>query len=141
MKRLGFVLMAAALLLAGCSNSLTDSFTFLEPKEKPIKRDLFPADFKQQFLHVVPSIVAEQRGIRDAYYSDPVLDPSANTYASCVRFNPRDGAGQYLGNKEYVVYYYNGVINQVVPGSSEQCRAASYKPFPELEKLCAGPKC
>jgi hypothetical protein len=139
MMRTGFALLCAALALAGCG-SMTDSFTFLERPEKPVRRDLFPKDFKTEILRTVPSVVADQRGIRDAYYSDPALDPSANTYASCVRFNARDAGGQYVGVKDYVAYYYDGELNQFV-AAGDQCKAASYKPFPELERLCPGGKC
>lgn len=141
MMRSALALGLAALVLAGCSDTMWDSFTFLESREKPVRRDQFPATFKQDILRVVPSLVAVQSGIRDAYYSDPVLDPTANTFASCVRFNPRDGSGQYVGNKEYAIYYYNGEINQVIAAADGQCRAASYKPFPELQQLCPGGKC
>ena len=141
MMRPALALSIAALLLAGCSDTMLDSFTFMQGREKPIRRDQFPATFKQDILRIVPSLVAVQSGIRDAYYSDPVLDPAANTFASCVRFNPRDGAGQYLGNKEYAIYYYNGEINQVLAATGDQCRAASYKPFPELQQLCPTGKC
>jgi hypothetical protein len=127
------------LTLAGCG-SFTESFTFLQTNEKPIPRDIRPANFKQEIMSTVPSVVPDQKGIRDAYYSDPVLDPTVNTYASCVRFNARDSAGNYSGVKEYAVYYYGGHLNQFV-AAGDQCKAASYKPFPELEKLCPGGKC
>jgi hypothetical protein len=61
--------------------------------------------------------------------------------ASCVRFNARDASGQYLGAKEYVAYYYDGNLNQFVAATGDQCKTASYKPFPELERLCTGSKC
>jgi hypothetical protein len=137
--RIGFALLCVALTLAGCG-SLADSFSFMERKEKPIRRDLFPASFKTQILRTVPSVVADRAGIRDAYYSEPAMDPGADTYASCVRFNARDGGGQYVGVKDYIAYYYNGALNQFV-AAEDRCKAASYKPFPELENLCPGGKC
>jgi hypothetical protein len=140
MMRAVLALLITASMLAGCG-SMMDSFTFLERKEKPIRRDVFPADFKGQILRTVPSVVADQRGIRDAFYSDPAMDPSVNTMASCVRFNARDASGQYAGPKDYAAYYYNGNLNQFVAATGDQCRAASYKPFPELERLCSSGKC
>lgn len=139
MMRCGLVLFLAV-SLAGCSDTMSNSFTFMQGKEKPIKRDVFPTGFKQQILRVVPSIVADQAGIRDAYYSEPVMDPNVNTFASCLRFNARDGAGQYVG-KEYAVYYYDGAINQVIAAAEGQCSKAAYQPFPELERLCPNGKC
>jgi hypothetical protein len=137
-----FIILASALLLAACGGSkLTESFTFLQTPEKPVKRDVFPAAFKQEIINVIPSIVSERRGIREAYYSDPSLDPKINTYFSCVRFNARDRAGEYQGAKEYAAYYYDGHLNQFVIAPPDQCGTAPYKPFPELERLCVGTKC
>jgi hypothetical protein len=136
MMRAVLTLVFAAAVLAGCSSNMVDSFTFMQSPEKPLRRDLFPADFKNDILRTVPSVVADRTGIREASYSEPVRDTSANTYASCVRFNARDGNGQYVGVKEYAAYYYNGDLNQLVAADAGQCKSASYKPFPELERLC-----
>jgi hypothetical protein len=136
-----FIVLATTLLLAACSNSLTESFTFLQTAEKPVKRDVFPAAFKQEVLNIVPSVVSERRGIREAYYSDPVMDSKINTYFSCVRFNARNAAGEYQGAKEYAAYYYDGHLNQFVIAPPDQCATVAYKPFPELERLCVGTKC
>lgn len=131
----------AALTLAGCGSSALDSFSFMQTAEKPLARDIMPASFRQEIIATVPSVVADHRGIREAYYSDPVIDPALNTYVSCVRFNARNAAGDYEGAKEYAVYYYNGHLNQFTSAPPERCRAAGYKPFPELENLCPGGKC
>ena len=128
------------LTLAACSD-MRNSFTIFEAKEKPIARDIAPASFKQEIASAIPAAVVEQRGIREAYYSDPVMDPKLNAYASCVRFNAPDGSGGYLGVKEFAAYYYGGHLNQLVAAPPEQCRGVSYKPFPELEKLCPGNRC
>lgn len=135
------VIILAALPLAGCGSEALNSFTIFEAKEKPIVRDLMPANFKQEIASTVPSVVVDPRGIRDAYYSDPVMDPKVNTYASCVRFNAPDGSGGSLGVKEYAAYYYGGHLNQLAPAPPEACRGVSYKPFPELEKLCPNGRC
>lgn len=141
MKRASLLtLTAAALLLAGCT-SMKESFTFMQTPEKPVRRDVFPKDFKAQILRTIPSVVADQRGIREAYYSEPALDPSVNTMASCVRFNARDASGQYAGVKEYAAYYYDGQLNQFVATTGDQCKTANYQPFPELERLCPAGKC
>lgn len=136
------LILATALLLAACgSNSLTESFTFLQTSEKPLKRDVFPTAFKQEVLSTIPSVVSQRRGIREAYYSDPVMDSKIDTYFSCVRFNAPNSAGEYEGSKEYAVYYYNGHLNQFVIAPPDQCATAAYKPFPELERLCVGNRC
>jgi hypothetical protein len=136
-----FIIGVMTLALAGCGSSALSSFSFLETKEKPIARDIMPARFKQEIIATVPSVVADHRGIREAYYSDPAVDPALNTYVSCVRFNARNAAGDYEGAKEYAVYYYNGHLNQFAAAPPERCRGAGYKPFPELENSCPGGKC
>ena len=85
-----FVIGLMALSLAGCGSDAMRSFTFMQGTEKPIARDVMPRSFKQEIVYVIPSVVADQRGIREAYYSDPVIDPKLNTYVSCVRFNARN---------------------------------------------------
>jgi hypothetical protein len=134
---------ALALSLAGCGSSVMDSFNFMKSDEKPIERNLPPTNFKAAILRTVPSIVADPSGIREAYYSDPVIDPQSaiSVYTSCVRFNARDSSKQYTGSKEYILYYYGGQLQQFVLAKEGECRYATYKPFPELEKLCPSGKC
>ena len=140
MKRICAIVLGA-IALAGCGSSALDSFSFMKTEEKPIPRDVMPANFKQEIVSAVPGVVSDQRGIREAYYSDPVLDPKVNTYVSCVRFNARNSAGEYQGAKEYAAYYYGGHLNQFVLAQPDLCRTAPYKPFPELERLCQDGKC
>jgi hypothetical protein len=141
MRRIAVVLFALA--LAGCGSDMMNSFTFWESDEKPVEPNLFPKDFKQQIINTMPSVVADRSGIREAYYSDPVIDQKSaiSVYTSCVRFNARDGSRQYVGSKEYILYYYGGQLQQFVLAKEGECRYATYKPFPELEKLCPGGKC
>jgi hypothetical protein len=136
MMRTALALLISATMLTGCG-SLTDSFTFLERPDKPVQR-IMPPNFKQEILSAIPSAVTNPRGIREAYYSDPVLDPKVGTYVSCVRLNARNSAGEYEGAKEYAAYYYDGHLNQFVTAPPDQCAAANYRPFPEAERLCTG---
>jgi hypothetical protein len=140
-------LFVVALACAGCSSRALDSFTFvqaLRSNEKPVEPNIFPADFKQQILSTVPSVVENANGYRDAYYSDPARDPTGQVmvYMSCVRFDARDSAtGQYAGSKDYVLFYYGGQLSQFVQAAQNQCARPAYKPFPELDQLCRGAKC
>jgi hypothetical protein len=141
------VLFAAALASAACSSRALDSFTFVQTLRgsgKPVEPNIFPANFKQQILTTVPSVVENANGYRDAYYSDPARDPTGQVtvYMSCVRFDARDSAtGQFAGSKDYLLYYYGGQISQFVPAAQDQCARVAYKPFPELDQLCRGVKC
>ena len=56
-------------------------------------------------------------------------------YAACVRYNARDGEGQYAGSKDRIAVFYAGELNQLIIATPEQCGNAAYQPFPELESL------
>jgi hypothetical protein len=111
---------------------LTDS-----PK---IDDNVFPADYKN--LKSVKTDLL--MSVRDAAISDPALRPldNAERYVVCVRYNPRmSDSGGYAGLTERMVYFYQGHMTQFLKASPDQCSWATYKPFPGLEKMCAGAGC
>jgi hypothetical protein len=121
--------LAAAVALAGCSNS--DKKTTEDP-------NIFPAKYKSQIVDFVPSVVSDATNIRSGFVSEPVLktDGPVHVYYSCVRFNARTNGLQYGGSKDYAVYFYSGQINQFVEAPPDLCAKAAYQPFPEIEKIC-----
>jgi len=133
-----------ALTCAACSKAsdMFDSFTFAQSREKPVEANIFPADFKTQIIKAMPQLQDDPSNLRGAFYSDPMLDPkgTVSVYTSCVRFEPRDLTKQYLGSRDYAVYYYGGRLQQFVPAQG-QCGYATFKPFPELEQVCQKPRC
>jgi hypothetical protein len=137
--RLGIVALIAV-SLAGCGSS---ALNFMSSSEKPVDPNLVPTNFKTEILRTVPSIVEDQTGIREAFYSEPMIDPksSVSVYTSCVKFNARNSLKQYSGSKTYILYYYGGHLQQMVPAEQDQCRFATYQPFPEVERLCVGRGC
>jgi hypothetical protein len=141
-RRIGIVALIAV-SLAGCGSSALDSLNFMKSSEKPVDPNLTPTNFKTEILRTVPSIVEDQTGIREAFYSDPMVDPKStvSVYTSCVKFNARDSQKQYKGSKTYILYYYGGHLQQMVPAEQDQCRFAAYHPFPEVERLCVGRGC
>jgi hypothetical protein len=131
---------AALAVLAGCS-SLENLNPFGDSSSKDVAVDpnLVPANYKAEIIATIPTLYADPSGIRDAYYSDPAIRPDtgATVYQSCVRFNPRGPGGQYLGDREYVAYYYGGHLSQFFRATDDRCAKAAYRPFPEIERLCA----
>jgi len=105
--------------------------------------NIYPAKFKDQIELTLINTLGDPTNIHSAYYSEPVLDPagSIRTYYSCLRFNARGSDGEYMGSRDYIVYYYGGELNQLIGATPEQCGKAAYKPYPELEKLCLGATC
>ncbi len=108
-----------------------------------IEANVFPADYKNLIIKSVKTDLL--MGVRDAAISDPTLRSLDNSerYVVCVRYNPRtsDSGGNYTGLTEHIVYFYQGQITQFLKADPDQCSWAAYKPFPELEKTCAGAGC
>jgi hypothetical protein len=128
-------LMLAALAVSGGCSKL-DWFSS-DKKEAPVNPNVFPSDFKAQILRTVPTLLDDPTGIREAYYSDPIVEPNSpiTVYSSCVRFNARDSSKEYVGVRDYIAYYYGGQLDQFFQAKDNQCARAAYKPFTELERL------
>jgi hypothetical protein len=116
--------MVLGLALSACS---------LDPKKEP-EPNIFPADYKQEILDAMPTVLAEVGSIRDAYVSDPTLVQGGRDqrYAVCVRFVARNESRQYAGNMDRIGYFFAGRLNQLIEADKGQCATAAYKPFPEL---------
>ena len=127
----------SALALAGCGSS-----DYLG-KPKEVDPNIVPADYKNEIIGTLKSLLIDPTNIRDAYISDPALAPVGKDqrYVVCVRLNSRGYQREYLGSKDRIAYFYGGHLNQLVDASKEQCGNAAYKPFPEVEKLCLGKSC
>jgi hypothetical protein len=115
---------ALGLALSACSS---------DTKKEP-EPNIFPADYKQEILDAIPSVIAELGSIRDAYVSDPTLVQGGRDqrYAVCVRFVARNESRQDAGSKDRIGYFYAGRLNQLIEAEKGQCATASYKPFPEV---------
>jgi hypothetical protein len=139
MRRGGFgVLAIAAVALGACSGF---SFSKAPPPPAP---NIFPSGYKEEILQTLSLKLTDPTNLRDAGISDPTLlqvSEQDQRYAVCVRFNARDINRQYTGEQERIAYFYGGHLNQLVPASNGQCKAAVYKPWPELEKNCQAKKC
>jgi hypothetical protein len=115
--------LALGLALSACSSDI---------KKEP-EPNVFPANYKQEILDAIPSVLAELGSIRDAYISDPALVQAGRDqrYAVCVRFVARNESRQNAGSKDRIGYFYAGRLNQLIEAEKGQCATASYKPFPE----------
>jgi hypothetical protein len=124
--------LAALLALALCS---CESFT--SNKDKKVEENVFPKDYKNRILDQLRLQLPDPKGITGAYVAEPALKPrgAITRYIACLRFNAKDGRGQYQGNKDYAAFFYAGELTQVTEASREMCEGALYQPFPELEKL------
>ena len=128
------VVLASALALAACSSDKK------EPEENP---NVFPADYKNEILTTMTTMLDDPTNVRNAYISDPILRAAGKNerYIVCVRSHSRNISRQYAGSKDRIAIFYGGHLNQLIDATKEQCGNAAYKPFPELEHLCQAKKC
>lgn len=128
------LLFASALALASCSS---------DSKKAEENPNIFPTNYKQEILDTMTRVLTDPTNVRDAYVTDPVLNPAGKEqrYAVCVRSNSRDANRRYMGSVDRIAYFYGGHLNQLIDATREQCGTAPYKPFPELQKLCLAQSC
>lgn len=141
--RTAFVVAAIAVALGGCSSDIFDKLGFGGKKGDKVEAAIYPTAFKQEVLRALPDIEQNIDGSKDSVISDPTIINYGETqiYFSCVKFNPHAAGSAYLGERTLIAYFLGGNINQLVNAPPERCAAASYKPFPELDKYCRGATC
>ncbi len=123
-----------ALALAACSSD--------SKKAEPDPNTL-PVNYKREIIDTLTRELDDPTNVRDAFISEPVLRPAGKEqrYTVCVRTTSRNLLRDYTGAQDRLGYFYGGHLNQLVEATKEQCGNASYKPFPEMEKLCLGSRC
>jgi len=125
-------------LLGGCSGSSLEGFAFGKAYEPPkVDPNLFPADYKQELAAFMTTYLDNPRQVRDASIGTPVLRPIAGVarYVTCVRFNPRDHANKYQGNREGMAIFLGGKVNQFLAADPQVCGGLAYQRYPEIESL------
>jgi hypothetical protein len=122
--------LAGCLLLAACGGVHDQERVVADP-------NIAPSGYKGEIQAFLRTYLNDPTGIRGAFVSEPeVMDlGGVRRYASCLRFNARKSGGQYEGSKDRVVVFLNGRLDTMVLARGEQCKSASFQPFPELEKL------
>ncbi len=122
--------LAGCLLLAACGGVHDQERVVADP-------NIAPSGYKTEIQAFLRTYLNDPTGIRGAFVSEPeVMDlGGVRRYASCLRFNARKSGGQYEGSKDRVVVFLNGRLDTMVLARGEQCKSASFQPFPELEKL------
>ncbi len=127
-----FIVVAATLAVAfsACSRSS-------EPER--VDENAAPTDYTEVLLNQIRKLVGDPTGIRDAYIAGPELRPvdgKTQRQVVCVRFNPRDEKGAYIGDITRVGIFYAGELASFVADRNDVCRGVNYRPFPELMQLC-----
>jgi hypothetical protein len=96
-----------------------------------------PASYRADIVAFMRTYLNDPVGIRDAALSEPEIRSfdSTERYVACLRYNARKSPGQYAGPKDSLVLFLDGRLDRIVDNAREFCKNASYKPFPELERL------
>jgi hypothetical protein len=128
------LLSALATALAACSSN-----------SKPENPNVFPTDYKNEIIVTLKKLFTSNGTARvsGAFVSDPALRPVGKNqlYTACVRYTAHGASSGEIGNAMRIAYFYGGHLNQLIEASQDQCGNAAYKPFPELDKYCAGTGC
>ena len=128
------MLLVAATVLSGCTVARlsTDDNDGLEDPRNPQ-----PTNYRSDVLATLRIYLNNPTEIKDASISEPILQSigERRRYVVCLRLNAKKGDGQYAGDKEYVVIFATGRLDQMVEAKPDQCQAAEYQPFPEAQAL------
>jgi hypothetical protein len=121
----GLVAALAALPVAGCSSA---------PKPAPVDPNVYPANYKQQVVALLSTMLSDRADYRVSLIAPPVQMQVGNSphYGVCVQLN---GHNQH---KDKVAIYLAGSITQLIDAAQGQCTNAAYEPFKELAAMTPG---
>ena len=123
------------LALAGCASGERD-YSGPETTLGGVGVNVFPENYRAEILAYERSYLNDPTGIRSAGITQPALRKvgSVERYAACVRFNAKAANGAYTGVRDHMAIFLAGKLDQMAV-AREQCKDATYEPFPELERL------
>jgi hypothetical protein len=118
-------------LLCGCASS---SGPAVETKGGA-SVNVYPDNYKPEVLAFLRNYLNDLTGIRNAGITVPAVRKvgGVERYAVCVRFSART-PGASMSGRDYLAVLLAGKLDQMVP-TREECKAASYEPFPDLEQI------
>ena len=122
------------LLLAACSSVERD---YSGPETQGgAGVNVFPEKYREEILAYQRSFLNDPTGIRSAGISQPAVRKvgSVERYVACVRFNAKAAGGAYTGVRDHIAIFLAGKLDQMAV-TREECKDATYGPFPELERL------
>ncbi len=129
------VALCAALLVSACARD-PGSVMVGEPNALPVS-------YRADILAYLKTYQNDPTGIREAYIAEPVLRTVGSAaesgitqrYLVCLRYNAKNSQGRYEGSRDRVVAFLSGRLDTMALARGEQCKDATWLPFPELEKL------
>ena len=123
------------LVLAGCASGERD-YSGPETTRGGASVNVFPENYRAEILAYQRSYLNDPTGIRSAAISQPALRKvgSVERYVVCVRFNAKAAGGTYASMRDHLAIFLAGKLDQMAV-TREECKEATYGPFPELERL------
>jgi hypothetical protein len=96
-----------------------------------------PLSYRADIVSFMRTYLNDPTRVRGAFVSEPTLRTFDHNerYVSCLRYDARKSDGQYAGSKDSLVLFRGGRLDRVVDNAREQCKDATYQPFPELERM------
>ena len=97
--------------------------------------NVYPANYKPEVLAYLRNYLNDLTSVREAGITQPAIRNvgTGDRYVVCVRFSART-AGASASGRDYMAIFLAGKLDQMGP-TREECKAASYEPFPELERI------
>ncbi len=141
------VIAGIAAALAGCAAERLHE----EQLEREARINVYPASYRADLVGAMHAYVSDPASIRDAWVAEPaVVDIGrGRRYAACMRFSARGSDGRYA-SREALAVFADGRFDQFIEAAAstdpvsqarvaamvkEQCEAADYKRFLELEAM------
>ena len=129
------LILSLLVVLAGCASGERD-YSGPETTLGGASVNVFPDNYRAEILAYQRSYLNDPTGIRSAAITQPALRKigSVERYVACVRFNAKAAGGTYTGVRDHIAIFLAGKLDQMAV-TREECKEASYGPFPELERL------
>jgi hypothetical protein len=129
--RFRLLLLASPIAISACTVGHLSGDILDDP------RNPRPANYKPDILAMLRVYLNDPSQIKDAYISEPMMQSigERRRFVVCLRLNAKKGDGQYGGDKEYVVIFVRGRLDQMIDAKPEQCQTAEYQPFPEAQAI------
>jgi hypothetical protein len=107
------------------------------PADRENPGTVYPTNYKAELLAFLRTYLNDPSNIREAAISEPVARVlgTETRYIVCLRYETRRTSGEYAPSRERLAIYYGGRFDRFLESAREQCAAATYQPFPELERL------
>jgi hypothetical protein len=125
----------AALLVGACASD-PGSVMVGDPNALPV-------NYRADVLAYLKTYLNDPTGVREAFIAEPVLRTVGDAtvsgitqrYLVCIRFNAKNSQGRYEGSRDRVVAFLSGRLDTMTLARGNQCKDATWLPFPELEQL------